>query len=41
MLVDHIRYSTVFDNAKTRRDPEAEDRIEPWDSESDDAVIDA
>ncbi|EMA59735.1 NAD-dependent epimerase/dehydratase family protein [Halorubrum lipolyticum] len=60
MLVDHFQYSTVFDNAKARRDLdfaytvpfetgvrrtverlEAEDRIEPWDSESDDAVIDA
>jgi len=60
MLTDHFRYSTVFDNAKARRDLdfeytipfetgvrrtvdrlEAEDRIDPWDSESDDAVIDA
>ncbi|MFC7098870.1 NAD-dependent epimerase/dehydratase family protein [Halobaculum marinum] len=59
-LRDHFQFSTVFDNAKARRDLEFEytvsfregvertiahldenDEIEPWDSEDDDAIVEA
>ena len=60
LLENHFRYSTVFDNAKARRDLGFEytidfeagvrrtvaalderDAVDPWDSENDDAIVDA
>jgi len=60
LLENHFQYSTVFDNAKARRDLGFEytidfeegvrrtvaalderDAVDPWDSETDDAIVDA